>query len=206
MPLPPPHVVDAHPGSRLSQDETGGLDVEHGEVGDDPLHARQAGQRQRALAHDLVPPAPGGVLHHHQHPLGAVDEVHRAAHPLDHLPGDHPVGEVAFLRDLHRAEHRDVDVPSADHRERAGGVEERGARQDGDRLLAGVDEVGVDLLLRRVRADAQHAVLAVQDDVHAVRHVVRDQGGQPDPQVDDGAVGQLARDPRGQLVSGEGHG
>ena len=39
----------------------------------------------------------GGVLHHHHHALDAGDQVHRAAHALDHLAGDHPVGEVAVL-------------------------------------------------------------------------------------------------------------
>ena len=80
----------------------------------------------------------------------AGDEVHRAAHALDHLAGDHPVGEVARLGDLHRAEDGEVDVAAADHREasrRCEKIAEPGMHRDG--LLAGVDEVGVD---RRPRA------------------------------------------------------
>ena len=57
--------------------------------------------------------------------LARGDEIHRAAHALDHLARDHPVGEVALLADLHRAEDGEVDVPAADHREALG------AREDG---------------------------------------------------------------------------
>jgi hypothetical protein len=35
------------------------------------------------------------VLHEDDYLLGAVDQVHRAAHALDHLAVDHPVGDVA---------------------------------------------------------------------------------------------------------------
>ena len=59
----------------------------------------------------------GGVVHQHDDALDAGDEVHRAAHALDQLAGDHPVGEVAVLGDLHRAEDREVDVAAADHGE-----------------------------------------------------------------------------------------
>jgi hypothetical protein len=43
------------------------------------------------------------------------DEIHRPAHPLDHLAGDHPVGEIAVLAHLHRAEDGEIDVAAADH-------------------------------------------------------------------------------------------
>ena len=70
-------------------------DVEHAEVGDDPVDHAGAGQRQRAALQELVLAVLRGVLHHHDHALDAGDQVHRAAHALDHLAGDHPVGEVA---------------------------------------------------------------------------------------------------------------
>jgi len=41
-----------------------------------------------------------------------------------------------------------VDVPAADHRERVGTREERRAGDRRNRLLAGVDEVGVHLVVR----------------------------------------------------------
>jgi hypothetical protein len=35
------------------------------------------------------------VLHDHNDPLDAGDQVHAPAHALHHLAGDHPVGDVA---------------------------------------------------------------------------------------------------------------
>ena len=60
---------------------------------------------------------PVGVLHHHHDAPHPGDEVHRPAHSLHHLAGDHPVGEVAVLGHLHRAENGQIDMPAADHRE-----------------------------------------------------------------------------------------
>jgi hypothetical protein len=123
-------------------------EVEDGEVGDQAVdHAAPvSGSVHSRLT---VTRRFGAVLHDHDDALGAVDEVHRPAHPLDHLAGDHPVGEIAVLGDLHAAEDREIDVPAADHRERLGAVEERGAGHGGDRLLAGVDQVRI--LLARPR-------------------------------------------------------
>ena len=64
------------------------------------LHSGQDLQVDRAVL--LL----GRVLHDDDHALDAGDEVHRAAHALDHLAGDHPVGEVAVSRHLHGAEDR----------------------------------------------------------------------------------------------------
>ena len=133
------------------------------------------------------------VLHQDDDALDAGDEVHRPAHPLDHLARDHPVGEVALLADLHRAEDREIDLAAADHRERVVRAEDRRARQRRHGLLAGVDEVGVDLVLGRERTDAEHAVLALQPDLDARRHVVGDERRQADAEVDVEAVAQLLR-------------
>ena len=51
-------------------------------------------------------------------------------------------------------------------------------------------------LARRIRPDAEHAVLGVQRDVDAGRHVVGDQRRHPDAEVDVVAVPQLAGDAR----------
>ncbi len=74
------------------------------------------GQRQVTLFQQLGAVL-GGMFHHHHDALDAGDEVHRAAHALDHLAGDHPVGEIAVLRHLHRAEDREIDMAAADHAE-----------------------------------------------------------------------------------------
>ena len=83
------------PGARSRSTRPLGVDVDHREVGDDRVHAGDAGQRQRALGQDLRRAVLGRVLHHHDHAAAAGDEIHRAAHALDHLAGDHPVREVA---------------------------------------------------------------------------------------------------------------
>ncbi len=49
--------------------------------------------------------------------LHACDQVHRAAHALDHLAGDHPVGDVAFLADFHGTKNGEVDVAATNHSE-----------------------------------------------------------------------------------------
>ena len=56
-----------------------------------------------------------------------------------------------------------------------------GKRRDG--LLAGVDEVGIDLALGRERAHAEHAVLALQRHVHALGDVVGTSVGMPMPRL-----------------------
>ena len=132
------------------------------------------------------------VLHQHDHALDAGHQVHRAAHALDHLAGDHPVGEVALLADLHGAEDREVDLAAADHREAVGGCrEDARAGQRGDGLFAGVDEVGVDLGVVREGADAQHAVLALQPDGDLRVDEVGHQRGHADAEVHVEAVAQF---------------
>jgi hypothetical protein len=137
------------------------------------------------------------VVHHHDHATAAGDEIHRAAHAFDHLAGDGPVREVAVLRDLHRAEHADVDVTAADHRERRRRVEERRPFDRRDGLLAGVDEVRILVAFEREWPDAEQAVLALEHDVHAGRHVVRDERRHADAEVDVEAVAQLTGDALG---------
>ena len=67
--------------------------------------------------------------------------------PLTIDPGTIQLARSPVDGDLHPAEDGGVDVAAADHREAQRRVEERGARQHGDGLLAGVDEVGVDLVV-----------------------------------------------------------
>src|SRR4029077_12004950 len=131
--------------------------------------------------------------------------IHRAAHALDHLAGDHPVGEIAVLRHLHRAEDRKVHVAAADHAERIGRGEIAGRRQFAHRLLAGVDEIGIFLALVGERPHPEHAVLALQLNVHAFGNIVGDQRRNTDAEIDIVAVAQLLRGTRGHLFAGPGH-
>src|ERR1700756_4902943 len=101
------------------------------------------------------------MVHQHDHPAGSVDQVHGPAHALDHGSGHHPVGQVTVAGHLHTAEHGDVDVTAADHRETGCRVEVRRTGHHRHRLLAGIDQVGVDLVVVRERPDSEDAVLGV---------------------------------------------
>ena len=68
--------------------------------------------------------------------------------PLTIFPGIIQLARLPCFVHFERAEHREVDVPAAHHRERIGAAEVRRARQFGDRLLAGVDQIGIDLAPR----------------------------------------------------------
>ena len=106
----------------------------------------------------------------------APREVHGPTHALDQLAGYRPVRQVTGRGDLHAAQNGRVDVAAADHGETDGGVEERRAGVDSHGLLAGVDEVGVDIVFVGIRADTEDPVLGVQHDVNTCRQEVRYQG------------------------------
>jgi hypothetical protein len=143
------------------------------------------------------------VVHHHEHLLGADRQVHRAADGGNRIRrAGVPVGQVALGRHLEGAQHADVEVAAAHHRERIGMVEVGAAGQQRHRLLAGVDQVFVFLAGRRRRAHAEQAVLAVQEDFAVGRQVVRHLGRQADAEVDVGAFGDVLRHALGHLVAG----
>src|SRR3546814_21200661 len=72
---------------------------------------------------------------------------------------------IAVARDLHRAEDRKIDMTAADHRETVSRREEARRRKCGDRLLAGVDEIGIDLIILRKGAEAEHAAFRLKDEL-----------------------------------------
>src|SRR3546814_2374262 len=96
------------------------------------------------------------------------DGVQTCALPI-YLARHGPVREIAVARDLHRAEDRKIDMTAADHRETVSRREEARRRKCGDRLLAGVDEIGIDLIIIRKGADAEHAVFRLEDDLDVRR-------------------------------------
>ena len=98
--------------------------------------------------------------------LGADRQIHRAADAgrKGRIVG-RPVRQIAFLRHLEGAEQRQVEMAAADHQKRVGVVHIAAAGHQRDRLLAGVDQIPVDLVVARRRPDAEDAVLAVQHDL-----------------------------------------
>ena len=133
------------------------------------------------------------VLHHRDDALHAGDEIHRAAGAFDHLAGDHPIRDVAFVGHFECAKNGEIDVAAANHREGIGAREKGRAGHRRDGLFAGIDQVGVDVLLGRERADAEQAVLGLQGDVHAFGNVVGHQRRDADAEIDVVAVAQLLR-------------
>src|SRR5262249_8444626 len=127
---------------------------------------------------------------------GAADRGDRVAARV-------PVREVARDRDLERAEHRDVEMAAAHHRERVGVVEERPAGEERHRLLPSVDEVSVLLALRARGPHAEDAVLAVEKNFAVLRQVVADERRHADAEVDVRALGNVLRDALRDLLAGE---
>src|SRR6266403_929649 len=79
-------------------------------------------------------------------------------------------------------------------------VEVRSPGKERDRLLSGVDEVFVFFAGRGFRPDAEDAVLAVENDLAASRQVIGDQRRQADPEVDVRTIGDVAGNPRRDLL------
>jgi MoaA/NifB/PqqE/SkfB family radical SAM enzyme len=98
-----------------------------------------------------------------------------------------------------------VEMAAAHHGEGVRVVEVRRSGQLGHRDLAGVGQIGVDLVADRGGTHVEHAVLGVQHDARAVREVVGDLGGTAVAEVDVGAGRDVAGDDRGELFGAEGH-
>src|SRR5882724_3287826 len=148
-------LSNGHPWGCFGKDKSVLADFEDGHVGNDRVDARHARQWQCALFNDLWLTVPRHVLGHHDYTSDTVHEVHCPAHPFDHLARDHPVGKVAALADLHRAEDGRIHMAAADHAERLCRVEAASADHHGDEFLAGIDQFGVDLAFAGVRADTE---------------------------------------------------
>ena len=163
------NILDAQTGRdiRHSKATVNSVDLENGHLGDDGTRDPRTGQRQVALLDDLRTAVLGAVVSEDDN-LGLVrvrDQIHSAAHTLEHAARDEVVGQVAVGADLQGTQHGDVDVAAADHAERLGAVEGAAAGHDGDGLFAGVDDVGVDFFFGWVWTHAEQTVLAVDPDL-----------------------------------------
>ena len=146
-----------------------------------------------------------GMVHDDDHAFDTGDQIHRPAHTLDQLTGHHPVGEVARLAHLHRAQNGEIDVAATDHRKRIRAGEKRCARQRGDGLLAGIDQIGIDRIGARKRPHAEHAVFRLQGHVHAIGDVVRHQRRNADAEIDIETIAQFLSCAPGHLFACPGH-
>jgi len=85
-------------------------------------------------------------------------------------------------------------MTTADHRETGRAVEVGRARERGDGTLCRVDEVGIEILLRRSRPHTQEAVLGVEEDFGVRSQESGNQVRNPDAEIHDL--------PRPELLSG----
>jgi hypothetical protein len=92
-------------------------------------------------------------------------------------------------------------VAAAHHRERVRLMKVRGPGQLGDRDLARIDQVRIDVRPVGHRTHPEHAVLGVQHDPAARAEVVGDRGRLADPEVDVGTGCDALGHQPGQFVS-----
>src|SRR5712691_789006 len=197
-------LVEGKPWHQAARYETARRDVDHGEVGIDALDHADAGKRISAALDDLRLSALGEMLHHYPHVPRPDREVHRAAHRRNRvLRAGVPVGKVAADRNLERAQHGDIEMAAAHHRERIGVVEVRAARQQGHGLLPGVDQIRVLPPRCGCRTHSQDPVLAVQENLAVLRQMVGDQCRHADAQIDVRALGDVVRDALRDLLARE---
>src|SRR5260370_451772 len=175
--------------------------VDQGQLGDNVVDDFDAGERQRALFQDFALVIAGGVLHGDEDALGAGDQVHGAAHAFKHFSGNGPVGEIALFVDLQCAKDGEVDVAAANHAKGIGGGKITGAGKLGDGFLPCLDEIGIDFGFQRIRANAEHAVLRLQDDFDSLGDVIRNQRGHADAEIDVEAIAQFLRDAAGNAFA-----
>src|SRR5262249_39339215 len=79
------------------------------------------------------------------------------------------------------------------------------AGDQGYRLLAGVDQIPVDLVVARSRPDPEDAVLTVQHDLAVGGNGIGNQGWEPDPQIYISAVNEVLRGPPRDLATFQRH-
>ena len=56
-----------------------------------------------------------GVVHDHHHAADPGDKIHCAAHALDQLARNHPIGKVAVFGNFHCAKNGHRDLAAPDH-------------------------------------------------------------------------------------------
>ena len=93
------------------------------------------------MLHDLRIPVFRAVLHGDDDLFGAADDIHRAAHAVELLAGDLPVGKVAVLIDLQCAEHGRIQVAAACNGKRHRAVKAAGTGDKCDDFAAGVAQI-----------------------------------------------------------------
>ena len=166
-----------------------------------PRDAADAGEWVTALANEFRLTRSGEQIRHDVDLLRPDSKVHGTADRGNGVCRTRrPIGEVAALRHLKGTEDAHVKVTAAHHRKRISVVEVRSTQLLGHRLLAGVDEVGIDTAQLWFRPHTEHSVLRVEDHFDSLWQEIRDTGGGADAQVHDCPLGDVTCNPGGELV------
>ena len=124
-------------------------------------------------------------MHHGDNDIfSRSDQVHGSSHPLYHLPGDLPIGNVSVLSHFHGPKYGKVHMLPADHGKTGGGIEKRGSGKGSDSLLARIDDIGVLFPFIRKGAHSKHAIFALEFYLNIIPYKVGHQGRNPNSQVD----------------------
>src|SRR5690606_4367583 len=113
----------------------------HAQIRDNTIYHTDTSQWQRALFDDFMLAVSGYVLHQDNNALDSSHQIHGAAHALDHLARNHPVGQITLLGDLHRPEDGQINMATTNHGKAFRVVEKTATRQRSDRLLASVNQI-----------------------------------------------------------------
>ena len=141
------------------------------------------------------------MIHDHNNPADASHKIHGAAHAFDQLARYHPIGQIAIFRNFHRAEDGHGNLATANHPKRSCAVEISGLWQFGNSLLAGVDQIRVNLIFGWKRTHAQHAIFRLQGDLNPLWDIIGNERWDTNAQIHIGAIFQFLRGPRGHLVA-----
>src|SRR4051794_32961811 len=100
---------------------------------------------------------------------------------------------MAFRVDLKTAENGDVDMATADKSKRHRAVKGRCTRKRADRPTPGISEHRMSHSLLRDRSGADQSVLGLEEHCESRRKIIRDSGGNADPEIDQVARAKFKR-------------
>jgi hypothetical protein len=123
-----------------------------------------------------------------------------------YLAGNHVVGKITVGANLQGTKNGNINVAAADHGETLGAVEDAGALDEGHGLLAGIDDVAVELGLGRVSTHTENAVLTLDPNLAVFGQERRGESGHADAEVHVEALVELLGGALGDAVAAGGGG
>jgi len=85
-------------------------------------------------------------------------------------------------------------VAAANHGERPGRIDECSTRPDRDASAARIDEIGIGAVRRRERANTDHTILRLNEDIDLRAQIVGHKERHTQTQIDEHAIGNVLGD------------